>query len=60
MKEFAQNLTVGKVSKQLFRFTVPLFFANLLQAFYNITDMIVVGRFVGSTGLAAVSNASVL
>ncbi len=60
MKELEQDLTSGNVSKQLFKFTVPLFFANLLQAFYNIIDMIVVGRFVGSSGLAAVSNASML
>ena len=60
MKESEQNFTVGKVSEQLFKFTVPLFFANLLQAGYNITDMVVVGRYVGSSGLAAVSNASML
>lgn len=60
MKEPEQNLTQGTVSKQLISFTVPLFFTNLLQAFYNIADMAVVGRFVGSTGLAAVSNASTL
>ena len=60
MKESEQNFTVGKVSEQLFKFTVPLFFANLLQAGYNIADMVVVGRYVGSSGLAAVSNASML
>ena len=60
MKESEQNLTVGKVSEQLFKFIVPLFFANLLQACYNIADMVVVGRYVGSSGLAAVSNASML
>ena len=52
MKESEQNLTVGKVSEQLFKFIVPLFFANLLQACYNIADMVVVGRYVGSSGLA--------
>ncbi len=60
MKNTEQNLTVGSVPKQLLKFTVPLLFANLLQAFYNITDMVIVGRFVGSIGLAAVSNASIL
>lgn len=36
------------------------FFANLLQSFYSIVDMLVVGNVVGSTGLAAISNASMI
>jgi len=55
-----QNLTVGHVPTQLIKFAVPLFFANLLQSLYNIVDMLVVGRIVGSTGVAAISNASTL
>lgn len=60
MKEFEQNLTVGSVPERLFRFAVPLFFTNVLQSIYSIVDMIAVGRFVGSAGLAAVGNASML
>jgi len=55
-----QDLTVGNVSIQLIKFAVPLFFANLLQSLYNIVDMLVVGRIIGSTGVAAISNASAL
>jgi putative MATE family efflux protein len=55
-----QNLTVGHVPTQLIKFAIPLFFANLLQSLYNIVDMLVVGRIVGSTGVAAISNASTL
>lgn len=54
------DLTTGSVSKQLIRFANPLFLANLLQSLYNIADMLVVGRVVGSTGVAAISNASSL
>lgn len=59
MKE-EQDLTTGCVSKKLILFAVPLLFGNLLQSFYSIVDMLVVGRFVGETGLAAISNASMI
>ena len=54
------DLTVGKVPTTLLRFAFPLFIANLLQSLYNIVDMLVVGQIVGSTGVAAISNASTL
>lgn len=59
MKE-KQNLTTGSVSRKLISFALPLLLANLLQSFYSVVDMLVVGRVVGETGLAAVSNASML
>lgn len=59
MKE-EQDLTTGSVSKKLIIFALSLLFANLLQAFYSIVDMLVVGRIVGETGLAAISNASMI
>mgnify|MGYP000919758607 FL=1 len=37
------------------RFAVPLLVGNLLQQFYNITDSIIVGQFLGKEALAAVS-----
>ena len=55
-----RDLTVGSVPKQLLSFAAPLFLANLLQSLYSIVDMAVVGRFVGSAGLAAVSSAAML
>lgn len=55
-----QDLTTGNITKQLIRFGIPLFLANLLQSFYSIVDMLVVGNVVGSTGLAAISNASMI
>jgi len=60
MKNTEIDLTTGKVSAQLIKFAVPLFIANLLQAFYNIADMVIVGRIVGSRGVVAISNASML
>ena len=55
-----QDLLTGSVPKKLIRFAFPLFLANLLQALYNVVDMLVVGKMVGETGLAAISNASML
>lgn len=50
-----QDLTTGSVAKKLLAFTGPFMLANLLQTAYNMVDMVVVGRFVGSAGLSAVA-----
>ena len=55
-----QDLLTGNVPKKLIQFAFPMFLANLLQALYNVVDMLVVGKVVGETGLAAISNASML
>ena len=49
------DLTEGKVWKVIVRFAVPLLVGNLLQQFYNITDSIIVGQFLGKEAMAAVS-----
>lgn len=55
-----QHLLSGSVPQKLITFALPLLLANILQSFYNVVDMLVVGQFVGETGLAAISNASKL
>ena len=55
-----QNLLTGSVPKKLALFATPLLLANVLQSFYNVVDMLVVGQVVGDTGLAAIGNASKL
>lgn len=55
-----QTLLTGSVPKRLAAFAFPLLLANILQSFYNVVDMLVVGQIVGDTGLAAISNASKL
>jgi putative MATE family efflux protein len=49
------DFTEGSISKQMITFATPLFLSNLLQAVYNIVDMVVVGQVVGKNGLSAVS-----
>ena len=54
-KTLIRDLTQGNPMKQLLSFSFPFILANLLQQAYNITDMVIVGQFVGSAGLAAAS-----
>ncbi len=49
------DLTTGNVTKLLLSFAFPLFVSNALQAVYNLVDMIVVGQYIGGSGMSAVS-----
>ena len=51
-----RDLTQGNPMKQLLKFAFPFILANLLQQAYNLVDLMIVGRFVGSAGLAAVAS----
>ena len=53
---FVRDLTQGNPLKQLVVFSFPFILSNFLHQMYNLVDMVIVGRFVGSAGLAAVSN----
>lgn len=50
-----ENLTEGNLWKKMFLFSVPLILTNVMQAIYNIVDMVIVGQFAGALGLAAVT-----
>ena len=50
-----RDFTQGNEFKLLISFAIPLMGANLLQTVYNLVDMMVIGHFVGSVGLSAVS-----
>lgn len=54
-KTFINDLTEGSVAKKLLYFAFPFMLSNLLQTVYNLVDMSVVGHFMGSAGLSAVS-----
>ena len=49
------DMTTGSVGKELLKFSFPFMLSNALQTVYNLVDMVVVGQFVGSAGLTAVS-----
>ncbi|MDR1379709.1 MAG: MATE family efflux transporter [Synergistaceae bacterium] len=59
MSTDAENLVrdfrKGSIPKTLLVFMLPFMASNVFQVLYSTVDMIVVGRCVGSAGLAAVS-----
>ena len=54
MSKFENDLTQGSVAKQLLLFSLPFLLSNLLQALYNMADMLITGRFCGTIGATAV------
>lgn len=53
-------LTEGYIWKKLMGFAFPLFLGNLFQQLYNTADSLIVGNFLGSDALAAVSSSGSL
>jgi chemotaxis methyl-accepting protein methylase len=51
-----KDMTTGSPMKNILRFCLPLMVGNLFQQFYNMADIIIVGRFVGKTALSAVGS----
>ncbi len=51
-----KDMTTGSPMKNIIRFCLPLMVGNLFQQFYNMADIIIVGRFVGKTALSAVGS----
>ncbi len=52
------DLTTGNIFPLLVRFSVPFMLSNALQIVYSLVDMLVVGQYLGSVGITAVSLAS--
>ena len=48
----------GSLFPKIMRCALPMMFTNILQLLYNAVDIIVVGRYVGETALAAVGSTS--
>ena len=48
------DMLTDNPGKSLLFFVLPMILGNLFQQFYNITDSVVVGKFVGEQALAAV------
>lgn len=57
-KKLSKDFTQGNISRQLLLFAIPFMLSNALQVFYSTIDMIIVGEFVGTAGLSAVSQSS--
>ena len=50
-----RSMTSGNPISLILAFTVPLLIGNVFQQFYNIADIIIVGRTIGVNALAAVA-----
>ena len=50
------SMTEGTIWKSIVAFAIPLFLGNLFQQLYNMADSLIVGNFLGSNALAAVSS----
>ena len=57
-KKLSKDFTHGSIARQLLLFAIPFMLSNALQVFYSTVDMIIVGEFVGTAGLSAVSQSS--
>ena len=57
-KTISKNFTEGNIAKQLFWFSLPFMASNALQVLYSTIDMVIVGEYVGTAGLSAVSQSS--
>lgn len=49
-------MTKGPIWKKIIAFAIPLFLGNLFQQLYNTADSLIVGNYLGSSALAAVSS----
>jgi len=53
-----KDFTTGSIPRQLFNLMIPFMLSNALQVVYSTIDMIIVGEYVGTAGLSAVSQSS--
>lgn len=52
------DMTKGNPLKLIILFAVPLFFSNLFQQIYNLSDTAIVGHVLGDQSLSAVGSVS--
>lgn len=55
-----KDFRTGSVPKQLLLFMLPFMASNALQVLYSTVDMVIVGKYVGTPGLSAVSQSSLI
>ena len=55
-----KDLTKGAPLKLIILFSIPLLIGNIFQQFYNIADIVIVGRVLGMNALASVGAVSPL
>jgi len=58
MKTGSRDLTQGNITLQLLHVALPILLGQLLQNLYNTVDSLIVGNYVGTIALAAVTACS--
>ncbi len=56
MKKYTIDMCSGSLPKKMLLFAIPLILSSILQLLFNAVDLIVVGKYVGETALAAVGS----
>lgn len=56
MSRQAKLMTTGPIQGHIIRFAIPIFLGTLFQQLYNTADSLVVGNFVGTEALAAITS----
>ena len=51
--KYVKDMTEGEPLFLLFGFAIPLLIGNIFQQLYNLSDSIIVGRYVGKLALGA-------
>jgi len=59
-KSYEMDMCSGHILKKILIFSIPLMLSGVLQLLFNAADVIVVGRFAGSSSLAAVGSTTSL
>lgn len=54
------EMTKGNLWRQIWIYSVPLMLTNLLQVFFNLADVAVVGKFAGPISLGGVGSTTLL
>jgi putative MATE family efflux protein len=55
MAKIENNLSKGNVLSRLVIFAVPFLASNIIQSFYNVADMLIVGNFCGTESMSGVN-----
>lgn len=55
-----KDMTQGNPYSQIIAFALPIFLSQVFQQLYNTADTLIVGRFLGTNALAAVSSSGTL
>lgn len=59
-KSFEINMCEGSLFPKIILFSIPLVLSGILQLLFNAADMIIAGKFAGSTALGAIGSTSSL